>query len=94
MSIPPLEITARTTLGAMLVLSSAYFQSGSAELIAAEGEKLQKIFAGVSSGSLSVYSLTTANNLTFSILDSLLKTENEILLKIAAGIQIHNDPAW
>jgi len=61
MGLPDMNITARTTLGARLVLASAYFQAGTAELIGAEGGKLQKIIAAVSSGSLSVNALTTVN---------------------------------
>jgi len=57
MGIPALNITAQTTLGAKLVLSSAYFDASAAEIIGAEGHKLQTIIAAYSAGSLSIDAL-------------------------------------
>lgn len=92
MSIPTLNVTARTTLGAMLVLSSAYFQAGSANLISAEGEKVQRLVASASGGSLGIHSLVASNGAVAGTVDLLHLLENQILTKIAAGIRIHNSP--
>lgn len=90
----PLNITARTTLGAKLVLSSAYFQASSAELIGAEGEKLQTIAGGVSVGSLANQALTTANLSIRRTVEYLSGIEEQILKKINAGTTLHNSPLW
>ena len=94
MSFPSLTITARTTLGAMLVLSSAYFQAGASNLIGAEGEKMQMFVAAVSSGSLGIGVLPAANSTLIGTLNYLELIEAQILAKVQAGIQIHNGPVW
>lgn len=94
MGLPNMNITAHSTLGARLVLSSAYFQAGSAELIGAEGAKLQKIIAAVSSGSLSVTALTTINRQITGMVTALSNLENAILEKIEQGIRLHNNATW
>lgn len=94
MGLPNMNLTARTTLGARLVLSSAYFQAGAAELIGAEGGKLQQVIAAVSSGSLSVNALTTVNRQISNMVIALSNLENAILTKIEQGIRLHNNATW
>jgi hypothetical protein len=94
MSIPSLNITARTTLGAMLVLSSAYFQAGASNLIGAEGENMQTLVAAVSGGSLGIGALPASNSTLIGTLNYLEMIEAQILAKVQAGIQIHSGPVW
>lgn len=94
MSIPSLTITARTTLGAMLVLSAAYFQAGTSNLIGAEGEKLHSFVAAVTGGAMGIHSLPAANSTLAGTLTYLELLEAQILAKVQAGIQIHNNLVW
>lgn len=89
MGIPALNITAKTTLGAKIVLSAAYFEASSAEIIGAEGEKLQKIVAAYSAGSMSIAALTAVNRQVANMLGALSSLENAIVRKIAAGTSIY-----
>ncbi|WP_027398933.1 hypothetical protein [Anaerovorax odorimutans] len=89
MGIPALNITAQTTLGAKLVLSAAYFEASSAEIIGAEGSKLQKIIAAYSAGSLSIDALTTVNRQISTMMSALSTLESTIVRKIAAGTSIY-----
>lgn len=94
MGIPALDITARTTLGAKLVLSAAYFEAGAAELIGAEGLKLQKLAAAASEGFITVTSLTSVNREIMLTMSALSNLENAILRKIEAGTHLHNSATW
>jgi hypothetical protein len=94
MSIPSLTITARTTLGAMLVLSATYFQAGTSNLISDEGEKMQSFVAAVSGGALGIHALPAANSTLAGTLTYLELLEVQILAKVQAGIQIHNSLVW
>ncbi|WP_324823954.1 hypothetical protein [Sinanaerobacter sp. ZZT-01] len=90
MGIPALNITAQTTLGAKLVLSSAYFDASAAEIIGAEGHKLQTIIAAYSAGSLSIDALTTVNSQISTMMSALSTLETSIMRKIAAGTSIYS----
>lgn len=89
MGIPALNVTAKTSLGAKLVLSAAYFEASTAEMIGAEGHKLQKIIAAYSSGSISINALTTVNRQIVTMVSALSMLESSILRKIAAGTGIY-----
>lgn len=94
MSIPSLTATSGTSLGAKLIQSAAYFETGAAELIAAEGEKLQKLVRAASNHSITFTTLYTTVNpsirFTVSALSSL---EASIMRKISAGTHLHNATA-
>lgn len=95
MGIPNLAVTAHTTLGAKLVLSSAFFQASAAELIGAEGAKLQKLIAAVSEGVIAITALTTVNREIKETVGALSSLEGKILQKIAAGTHLYNTTgAW
>lgn len=92
MGIPALTITEGTTLGGMLVEAAAYFQAGTAELIGAEGDKLQAL-AGAAGGSVSYTLLMTANEQVKLTMSALSNLESAILSKIAAGTHLF-DVGW
>lgn len=94
MGIPNLNQSARTTLGAKLVLSASYFEASAAELIGSEGAKLQKLLAGVSTGSVSVKALTTINKDIRYTLAALSTLEGAIVKKIGIGTTLHNQTGW
>lgn len=88
MGIPSLDITTPSYLGAMLVQASAYFQAGAAELIGAEGDKLQALVAAAG-GSVSYTLLMTANSQIALTMAALSNLEGAILQKIAAATHLH-----
>ena len=83
MGIPSLTTTASSILGFMLVESAAYFQAGSAELIGAEGDKIQ---ATVNQGSVS--EMTVINRKIGETMSALSNLEDNVLKKIAAGTHL------
>lgn len=85
MGIPALTITSPSVLGKMLVESAVFFEASAAELIGAEGEKLQVLVAAASNGVIPVSALTTINAGIRDIVLGLSGLENAILSKIAAG---------
>lgn len=85
MGIPALTITNPSVLGKMLVESAAFFEASSAELIGAEGHKLQVLVAAASNGVIPIGALTTANAAIRDTVCCLNGLENAILAKIAAG---------
>ena len=94
MGLPAMDITANTTLGAMLTLSAAFFQAGLATLVGAEGSKLDKITAAVLSGSLSSNAITTVNQQIVVTMAALSSLQSAIQQKIAAGTHLHEHPEW
>lgn len=91
MALPFLDITARTTLGRRLQLSAAYFESGAAELIGAEADKLDALIAAYSAnttlGNLS--SVTAANRSIKGVITALSNLEGAILRKISIATALH-----
>lgn len=85
MGIPALTITNPSTLGKMLVESAIFFEASAAELIGAEGQKLQVLVAAATHGSLPIAALTAAENAVRDTVCCLSDLENAILRKIAAG---------
>lgn len=85
MGIPALTVTNPSVLGKMLIESAAFFEASSAELIGAEGHKLQVLVAAASNNQIPVTALTTANNAIRDTVCCLADLENAILRKIAAG---------
>lgn len=85
MGIPALTVTSPSVLGKMLVESAAFFEASTAELIGAEGKKLQLLVAAASNRQIPVNALTTANNAIRDTVCCLSDLENAILAKIAAG---------
>lgn len=94
MGLPAMNITANTTLGAMLALSAAFFQAGLASLVGAEGSKLAKVTAAVSSGSLSSNAITTVNQQIMVTMAALCSLQSAIQQKIASGTHLHDNPGW
>lgn len=94
MSIPNMDITSRTLLGSRLILSSSYFQSGSSDLISAEGNKLSKIVIGVSNKVLSVSVIDKTNTLINETIAAMTSIQNGIKKEIAAGTHMHNTKDW
>lgn len=90
MGIPNLNTTTQTTLAAKIILSASYFQASTAELIGAEGAKLQRMITAASAGSISINALTTANKGIRSTIVALSTLENSIMQKIVAGTHLHN----
>lgn len=90
MGIPALTITSPTVLGKMLVESAVFFEASAAELIGAEGEKLQLLVAAASNGEIPVTALTTVNNAIRDTVCCLSDLEDAILQKIAAGTGLVN----
>lgn len=88
MGIPALTITNPSVLGKMLVESAAFFEASAAELVGAEGEKLQLLVAAASNGAIPFAALTSANNSIRDTVCCLNGLENAILQKIAAGIDL------
>lgn len=85
MGIPALTITSPSVLGKMLIESAAFFEASTAELIGAEGKKLQLLVASASNGVIPVTALTTVNNAIRDTVCCLSDLEDAILRKIAAG---------
>lgn len=85
MGIPALTITSPSVLGKMLIESAAFFEASTAELIGAEGQKLQLLVASASNGVIPVTALTTVNNAIRDTVCCLSDLEDAILRKIAAG---------
>lgn len=94
MGLPNMNITANTTLGAMLASSAAFFQAGAASLIGAEGSKLDKIVQAVSNGSLSSGAITTVNQQILMTTAALCSLQSAIQQKIASGTQIYDNRDW
>lgn len=88
MGIPALTITSPSVLGKMLIESAAFFEASTAELIGAEGEKLQLLVAAASNGVIPVTALTTVNNAIRDTICCLSDLEDAILRKIAAGTSL------
>lgn len=88
MSLPNLNITNRTTLGARLVLASTYFQAGTSDLIGAEGAKLQVLIKAFSANSISYAALTSANVTTKTALIALSNIQSSFLHNIASGTHL------
>lgn len=88
MGIPALPITNCTVLGKMLVESAIFFQASAAELVGAEGEKLQFLTAAASNGRISATALIEANADIRGTVCCLADLENAILAKIAAGTSL------
>jgi hypothetical protein len=90
MGIPALTITSPTTLGKMLVESAIFFEASAAELVGAEGEKLQLLVGAASTGALPITTLVSAEEAVRDTICCLSDLENAILRKIAAGTGLVN----
>ncbi len=90
MSIPALTATSPSVLGKMLVESAILFEAGAAELVAAEGEKLQFLIRVASSPSrrFTPTQLVAANQSVRDTICCLGGLESAILNKIAAGTSL------
>lgn len=94
MTIPALTATSPTVLGKMLVESAILFEASAAELVAAEGEKLQLLVRAASATPTPRITTTELINANESIRDTiccLRGLENAILDKIAAGTSLINN---
>lgn len=94
MGLPNMNITARTTIGAKLVASAAYFQAGVAKLISSEGLKIQKASVAASNKRINPTQLRSIEDLVKDTTISLSNLEGAIIKKILAGSFIYNTPDW
>lgn len=88
MGIPALPITNSSVLGKMLVESAIFFQASAAEIVGAEGEKLQFLTKAASNGKITPTALIEANGDVKDTICCLAGLENAILAKIAAGTSL------
>lgn len=79
-----------TVLGAQIVQSSVFFQASAAELIGAEGSKLQKLISYYSTHTNLISTLTTTNRQIQLTMGALSTLESLIIKKIGIGTRIHN----
>lgn len=85
MGIPALPITNCTVLGKMLIESAIFLQASTAELVGAEGQKIQFLTRAASNGTITATALIEANGDVKDTICCLAGLENSILAKIAAG---------
>jgi hypothetical protein len=88
MGIPALTITNPSVLGKMLVESAIFFEASAAELIGAEGQKLQALVAAATGRRIPVTTLIGVNEDIADVVCCLSGIENAILRKIAAGTHL------
>lgn len=93
-SLSELHATAGTTVGARIVQSASYFQSGASCLLGAQGNAVQRLILSVSSHSLSVAVLSTVNRQVENTMGALYHVQQSLQRKIAAATHIHNGPVW
>jgi hypothetical protein len=74
----------------MMVESAVFFEASTAELIGAEGEKLQLLVAAASNGVIPVSVLPEVNEAIRDTICCLSDLEDAILRKIAAGTGLVN----
>lgn len=91
MGIPSLPITNSSVLGKMLVESAIFFQASVAELVGAEGEKLQFFVRAASNNKVTPTLLAQVNSDIKDTICCLAGLENAILEKIAAGTSLINN---
>lgn len=92
MGIPSLSITSNVTLGKMLIESAAMFEASAAELIGAEGQKIQRLVAATGTNRVSTSNLMFTNGQVRDLVCCLKDLENAILGKVAAGVSLVNHP--
>lgn len=91
MGIPSLPITNSSVLGKMLVESAIFFQASAAELVGAEGEKLQFLVRAASNNMITPTLLAQVNSDIKDTICCLAGLENAILEKIEAGTSLINN---